>query len=120
MLRFCGKNLEAGELETILGTQIDKKLNFENQSKSLCSKTLPKIGALQRISNLLDALKKNLLFSSIIKSHFSFCPLVLMFCSRESNSLVNNVHEGAIRIVYDDHKSSYSELLMTKNEPTIH
>ena len=43
-----------------------------------------------------------------------------MFCSRRSNSLVNNVHERALRIIYDDHNSSYSELLMTKNEPTIH
>ena len=26
----------------------------------------------------------------------------------------------ALRIVYDDHNSSYSELLITKNERTIH
>ena len=43
-----------------------------------------------------------------------------MFCSRRLNSLVNNVHERALRIVYDDHNSSYPELLMTKNEGTIH
>ena len=79
-----------------------------------------KLGALQRFSNLLDAQKKNLLFNSTIKSQFSYCPLVWMFCSRRSNSLVNNVHERALRIIYDDHNSSYSELLMTKNESTIH
>ena len=43
-----------------------------------------------------------------------------MFCSRRSNSLVNNAHERALRIVHDDHNSSYSELLKTKNERTIH
>ena len=43
-----------------------------------------------------------------------------MFCSRRSNSLVNNVHERALRIVHDDHNSSYFELLKTKNERTIH
>ena len=43
-----------------------------------------------------------------------------MFCSRRSNSLVNNVHERALRIVSDDHNSSYSELLMTEKEHTIH
>ena len=64
--------------------------------------------------------KKNLLFNSIIKSPFSYCPLVWMFCSRRSNSLVNNVLEKALRIVHDDHNSSYSELLKTKNERTIH
>ena len=43
-----------------------------------------------------------------------------MFCSRRSNSLVNNVHERALRIVSDDHNRSYSELLMTKKEHTMH
>ena len=33
---------------------------------------------------------------------------------------MNNVHERALRIVHDDHNSSYSELLKTKNERTIH
>ena len=43
-----------------------------------------------------------------------------MFCSRISNSLVGNVHERALRVVYDDYNSSYSELPMIKNEPIIH
>ena len=43
-----------------------------------------------------------------------------MFCSKRSNSLVNNVHDRALRSVHDDHNSSYSELLKTKNERTIH
>ena len=43
-----------------------------------------------------------------------------MFCSRGSNSLVNSFHKRALRIIYEDHNSSYSELLMTKNERTIH
>ena len=33
---------------------------------------------------------------------------------------MNNVYERAPRINYDDHNSSYSEHLMTRNEPTIH
>ena len=44
----------------------------------------------------------------------------LVFYTRRSNSLVNNVHERALRIVYDDHTRCYSELLITKNERTIH
>ena len=120
LLRVSGEDLVASELETVLGIQIDNKLNFENQIKSLCNKVSQKLGALQRISYMLDKQKKNLLFNSIIKFQFSYCPLVSMFCSRRSNSLVNNVHERAFRIVHDDHNSSYSELLKTKNERTIH
>ena len=109
LLRFCGEDLVASELETVLGIQIDNKLNFENHIKSLCNKASQILGALQRISNMLDMQKKSLLFNSIIKSQFSYCPLVWMFCSRRSNSLVNNVHERALRIVHDNHNSSYSE-----------
>ena len=61
LLRLCGEDLEASELETVLGIQIDNKLNFENHVKPLCSQAFQKLGALQRISNLLDTQKKNLL-----------------------------------------------------------
>ena len=66
-------------------------------------------------------MRKNKINSnSIIKSQFKYCPPVCRFWSRRSNSLGNNVHERGLRIVYDDHSSSYSELLMTKNERYIH
>ena len=73
LLRFCGEVLEASQIETVLGIQIDNKLNFESHIKSLCSKASLKLGALQRFSNLLDAHKKNFIFNSIIKSQFSYC-----------------------------------------------
>ena len=76
LLRSYVEVLEASKLETVLGIQIDKKLNFENHIKSLCSKASQKLGALQRISNLLDGQRKKLLFNSITKSQFSCCPLV--------------------------------------------
>ena len=113
LLRFCGEDLVASEIETVLGIQTDNKLNFENHIKSLCNKASQKLRALQRISNMLDTQKENLLFNSIIKSQFSCCPLVWMFWSRRSNSLVNNVHERTLRIAHDDHNRK------TKNEHTI-
>ena len=106
-LRFGGEVLEGGELETVLGIQIDNKLNFENRIKSLCSKASQKIGALQRLTYLLNAQKKK-------KKSVQFYNKIWMFCSRRSNSLVNNVHEKIFRIVSDDHNSSYSELFNDK------
>ena len=100
MLRFCGADLEGSELETLLRMQIDNKLNFERLIKSLCGKASPKIGASQKNLNLLDRQKK--MFNSIIKSQISYCSLIWMLSSRRSNSLVKNVHEKALRIVYDD------------------
>ena len=42
LLRFCGEDLEASQLETVLGIQIDNKLDFENHIKSFRGKALPK------------------------------------------------------------------------------
>ena len=69
LLRFCGEVLQANHTETVLGIQIDNKLNFESHIKSLWSKASQKQGALQRFSNLLDAQKENLLFSSKISEN---------------------------------------------------
>ena len=44
LLRFCEELLEASQIETVLGIQIDNKLNFENHIKSLCSKAFQKWG----------------------------------------------------------------------------
>ena len=105
LLRFCGEDLETSELETVLGIKVGNNLNFEIHIKSFCSKSSQKLEALQRISNLLDTQKRNLLLYSIVKSHFSYCPIFWMICSRRSNSLVNKVYERGLRIVYDDHNS---------------
>ena len=63
--------------------------------------------------------KKNL-YKSIIKSQFYNCPLVWMFCSRQSNNLINKIHERSLRISYKDQKTSYHNLLETHNELMIH
>lgn len=55
-----------------------------------------------------------------MKYQFSYCLLVCMFCSKGLNSLVNHVHERTPRFVYEDHSSSYSELIMANNEATIY
>lgn len=63
---------------------------------------------------------KNILINTIIRFQFSYCLLFWMFCTRKSNCLENYLHERTLRAVYDDHSSSYSELIMTKSEPTIY
>ena len=88
--RFCGEDLEASELETVLGIQIDNKLNFEKDVKPLCSQAFQKLGALQRISNLLDTQKKNLLFfchpTSRQTSHIPNIPHPKHLTSRTSHT----------------------------------
>ena len=59
-------------------------------------KAAEKLGVLNRISSLLDHKKNKLLFNAVIKSHFSYCPLIWMFSSRRSNNLINRIHERSL------------------------
>ena len=37
-----------------------------------------------------------------IRSQFGYCPLVLMFCERQTNVRINHIHERVLRAVYND------------------
>ena len=54
-----------------------------------------------------------------IASEFGYCPLVWMFHSRKLNNQVNKLHERALRIVYQDYASSFTELLVKDYSTTV-
>ena len=112
--------LENSKEEVILGIAIDNKLTFDNHIKSICRKAGQKLSALSRISPYLETDKKELLFISIVKSQFSYCPLVWMFCSRNTNNLINKIQERSLRLITNDKTSSFEHLLKANNEITTH
>ena len=56
----------------------------------------------------------------MIKSQFNYCPLVWMFCSRQSNNITNKVHERGLRLTYRDKTKDFQQILREQNEITIH
>ena len=54
---------------------------------------------------------------AFLASEFGYCPLVWMFQSRKLKSRINKLHERALRMVYQDYVSSFTELL-EKDKPT--
>ena len=56
----------------------------------------------------------------MIKSQFSYCPLIWMFSSRKANNLTNRIHERSIRRVTSDNESNFEKLLEKNKEITIH
>ena len=106
--------------EKILGVIIDNKLRFKSHVKNLCKKASQKIWALSRLINYLNDSKKKIIFNALIKSQFSYCPLVWMFCSRQTNNMINKIHERALRIVLNDHISDFETKLRNMNDITIH
>ena len=64
--------------------------------------------------------KLRLLLKAFIESQFSYCSLIWMFHSRTLNNRINNLHERALRLVYNDHISSFEQLLYRDKSFSIH
>ena len=58
--------------------------------------------------------------NSFFASQFSYCHLIRMCHSRTVNNKINKLHERCLRIVYNDKKSSFKELLETDKSVLIH
>ena len=95
---FNNTEMEISSEEKILGITIDNKLKFKSHVKNLRKEASQKIWALSRLTNYLnDSEKKQLIFNAIIKSQFSYCPLLWMFCFRQTNNMINKLHETALK-----------------------
>ena len=55
-----------------------------------------------------------------LSQQFAYCPLIWMFHSRQINHKINKLHERALSIVYNDHFSSFEELLSKDKSVTVH
>ena len=106
--------------EKLLGINIDKELKFDHHLLGICKKASGKVTALGRLCRLIPFEKKIILMNSFIESQFSYCPLLWMFCSRKLNRRINHIHERALRMVYMDYSSSFTDLLKKDGSVTIH
>ena len=55
----------------------------------------------------------------MIKSQFTYCPLVWMFCFRQSNNLINKVHKRALKLIYQGN-CNFEVLLEKQLDFSIH
>ena len=64
--------------------------------------------------------KRKALMKTFVTSQFNYCPLVRMVQSRKLSHHINSIHERALRITYQDYKTTFLELLPKDNSVTIH
>ena len=106
--------------ENLLGVTIDSELKFEYHITELCFKDSKKRYALCRILSCMSLEKRRILMKAFIESQFNYCPLIWMLHSRILICKVNHIHERALRTLYSDYKSSFTELLDKDSSFTIH
>ena len=62
---------------------------------------------------------KKLVFNTMAKSLFSYCPLVWMFHSRTSSNGINKVHGLELTVVLNVHTSDFKTLLQKKKNNDV-
>ena len=115
-----GNVIESEDSQVLLGITIDSNLSFNTHINNLCKKASAKLNALARISGYMNLPKRRMIMKSFITSQFGYCSLIWMFHSRALNNKINSIHERALRITYNDSKSTFEELLSKDNSVSIH
>ena len=112
-------NNENSTCEKLLGVKIDNKLNFSGYLDGIIKKASRIVSASSRTFPFMYLTKRRFLMNSFFTSQFSYCPLIWMCHSRTVNSKINKLYERCLRIVYNDKKSSFKELLETDKSVLI-
>ena len=106
--------------QKLLGVVLDNKLKFDKHIENICQKANRKLNALARVTNYMELPKRRILMNALFKAQFNYCPIVWMFHSRSLNNKINRLHERCLRIIYNDKRSSFEELLVKDNSVSVH
>ena len=118
--RIDNNYIESEKEQVLLGITIDYNLTFENHINNICKRASQKLNALARVAPYMNMQKRGIIMKSFVTSQFGYCPLIWMFHSRRLNNKINSIHERALRITYQNHISTFQELLNKDNSVSIH
>ena len=78
------KVITSSENVTLLGLEVDSKLNFHEHVSKLCNKSAGQLNAFCRIGHLIGLKERKILMNSFTYENFNYCPLLWHFISRKS------------------------------------
>ena len=81
----------------LLEITIDEKLTFTKHIANICSLANNRLRALTRIRRFLSTEETKYLSEAYIMSSFKYCPLIWMFCNKNSNNQINKIHKRILR-----------------------
>ena len=95
-------------------------MNFNSHIHYICQKAGEKLNAISRITPYMDFAKRRLLVNAFFYSQFNYCQLVWMCHKRTNNKKINRLHERCLRLIYNDKKSLFKDLLEKDGSVSIH
>ena len=113
------QNIFNSPCEQVLGVRIDSNLIFGPRINYNCKKAGFKLNALARITPQLDFNKKRLLLNAFFTSQLNYCQLLWMCHSRAKNNKIR-CHERCLRLIYNDKRSPFKELLGKDSSVSLH
>ena len=119
-INIVGMAFPNSKCEKLLVIHIDNTFTFEPHVISLCKEAIQKLNVFARIACSLKFDQRKLLLNAFITSQFSYAPVVWVFHNRKLNNHINRINERALRIVYQDHYSTFEELLAKDGSFKIH
>ena len=103
----------------LLGVTIDDKLDFHQHVSIICRRAGAQLRILQRLSSYIDETSRMSILRCFVLSNFNYCSLVWNFCGAEYTSKMGRIQFRALKFVYNDFNTSYTELLARANLPTL-
>ena len=97
--------------EKVLGVMLDSKLNFNHHVNAICTKAARQLNVLARISRFLSTSSRMIIYNSFINSDFDYYPIVWHYCGKKNGDKIEKNQKQALRIMYRNDDSQYSELL---------
>ena len=114
------KKVKSRNAVKLLGTTIDDKLSFTTHIENLCSTASNRLRALARIRKFISFEQAKRISEAYIMSTFTYCPLILMYCSKTTNNLINKIHKRSLRVIHEMEDANVEDSLIKDSCWTIH
>ena len=98
----------------------DSKLTVDAHINDIFKKEGLKLNASARITPYMDLNKKRLLLNAFFMSQFNYCQLVWMCHNLTKNNKIHRLHERCLRLIYNDKKLYFEELLEIDSSDSVH
>ena len=108
------------KFEKLFGIKFDSKLNFNSHIHDIFQKAGQKLNAISRLTVYMNFAKRRLLVNAFFYSQFNYCQLVWMCHNRTNNNKINRLNERCLRLIYNDKKSSFKDVLEKDRSVSIH
>ena len=112
--------IKNSKFEKLLGNKLGSKLNLNSHIHDICQKAGQKLNVISRTTPYMDFAKRRLIVNIFFYSQFNYCQLVWMCHNRTNNNKTNRLHERCLRLIYNDKKSSFEDLLQKAGSASIH